>query len=40
MPTLASQATLHFLLHDPVLNRGVEQLICVGPFDAGAARAT
>ncbi len=37
MPQLASQATLHFLLRDPLLNRGVEQLVCVGRFDPGAA---
>ena len=37
MPQLASQATLHFLLRDPLLNRGIEQLVCVGRFDAGAA---
>jgi hypothetical protein len=37
MPQLASQATLHFLLHDPLLNRGVEQLVCVGRFDSAAA---
>ncbi len=37
MDMLASQATLHFLLKDPLLNRGVEQLICVGKFDAGAS---
>jgi poly(ribitol-phosphate) beta-N-acetylglucosaminyltransferase len=35
---LASQATLHFLLQDPLLNRGVEQLVCVGQFDGGATR--
>lgn len=34
---LASRATLHFLLNDPLLNRGVEQMICVGPFDPAAA---
>jgi len=37
MPVLASQATLHFLLNDPLLNRGVEQLVCVGRFDHGSA---
>jgi poly(ribitol-phosphate) beta-N-acetylglucosaminyltransferase len=37
MPVLASQATMHFLLKDPLLNRGVEQLVCVGHFDPGAA---
>ncbi len=37
MPQLASQATLHFLLHDPLLNRGIEQLVCVGRFDDHAA---
>lgn len=37
MPQLASQATLHFLLHDPLLNRGVEQLVCVGHFGDHAA---
>lgn len=38
MPQLAAQATLHFLLHDPLLNRGVEQLVCVGRFDTAATR--
>ena len=33
---LASEAMLDFLLHDPVINRGVDRLITVGPFDAGA----
>ena len=33
---LASQATLHFLLQDAALNRGMERLVCVGPLDAGA----
>jgi poly(ribitol-phosphate) beta-N-acetylglucosaminyltransferase len=37
LPLLASQATLHFLLRDPLLNRGVEQLVCIGRFDAGTA---
>lgn len=36
MATLAAQATLHFLLEDPVLNRGMQRLVCVGKFDAGA----
>ncbi len=36
MATLASQATLHFLLKDPVLNRGMQRLVCVGQFDPGA----
>ena len=36
MQVLASQATLHFLLQDPALNRGMERLVCVGPLDAGA----
>jgi hypothetical protein len=34
--TLASQATLHFLLHDEALNRSRSKLVCVGPFDAEA----
>ena len=33
---LASQAMLEFLLQDPVINRGVERLVTVGRFDAGA----
>ena len=37
MPQLAAQATLHFLLRDPLLNRGIEQLVCVGRFDPAAA---
>ena len=37
MPLLASQATLHFLLNDPLLNRGIEQLVCVGRFEHAAA---
>jgi poly(ribitol-phosphate) beta-N-acetylglucosaminyltransferase len=36
MAQLASKATLHFLLKDAGLNRGVQRLVCVGPFDAGA----
>jgi hypothetical protein len=36
LSTLASQATLHFLLHDEALNRGRDRLVCVGPMDAGA----
>ena len=36
MATLAAQAMLEFLLKDPVLNRGVERLVTVGPFDANA----
>ena len=27
---------IDFLLHDPVINRGVDRLITVGPVDAGA----
>ena len=34
MDVLASKATLHFLLKDAALNRGMERLVCVGPFDA------
>jgi len=34
MAVLASNATLRFLLKDPALNRGVQRLVCVGPFDA------
>lgn len=33
MHMLASQAMLHFLLHDPELNRGARQLLCVGEFE-------
>ena len=36
MATLASAATLHFLLKDPVLNRGMQRLVCVGAFDPAA----
>ena len=36
LATLASEAMLEFLLNDPVINRGVDKLITVGPFDAGA----
>ena len=36
MDVLASKATLHFLLNDAALNRGMERLVCVGPFDAHA----
>jgi glycosyltransferase involved in cell wall biosynthesis len=36
MKILASKATLHFLLEDTALNRGMERLVCVGPFDADA----
>ena len=36
MQVLASQATLHFLLKDAALNRGMERLVCVGPLDPGA----
>jgi hypothetical protein len=34
MDVLASKATLHFLLKDAALNRGMERLVCVGPFEA------
>ena len=34
MAVLASKAMLHFLLHDEELQRGVRQMLCVGPFDA------
>jgi glycosyltransferase involved in cell wall biosynthesis len=33
---LASEAMVDFLLHDPVINRGVDRLVTVGPIDAGA----
>jgi glycosyltransferase involved in cell wall biosynthesis len=33
MDVLAAQATLHFLLKDPALNRGMRRLVCVGPID-------
>lgn len=36
MATLASAATLHFLLRDAALNRGMQRLVCVGPFDPDA----
>ena len=36
LATLASEAMLEFLLKDPVINRGVERMVTVGPFDAGA----
>jgi len=36
LATLASEAMIDFLLHDPVINRGVERLITVGPIDAGS----
>ena len=36
MEVLASKATLHFLLQDPALNRGMSRLVCVGPFDPHA----
>ena len=36
LATLASEAMIDFLLHDPVINRGVDRLITVGPVDAGA----
>lgn len=34
MERLASQAMLHFLLHDAELHRGIRQMLCVGGFDA------
>ena len=36
LETIASEAMVDFLLHDPVINRGVDRLITVGPIDAGA----
>jgi poly(ribitol-phosphate) beta-N-acetylglucosaminyltransferase len=36
MATLASEAMLEFLLKDPVINRGVEKMITVGPFERSA----
>jgi len=36
MDVLASKATLHFLLKDAALNRGMQRLVCVGPFDPHA----
>ena len=36
MANLASLATLHFLMQDAALNRGMQRLVCVGPFDPGA----
>jgi poly(ribitol-phosphate) beta-N-acetylglucosaminyltransferase len=37
MNVLAAQATLHFLLKDPALNRGMQRMVCVGPFDTPVA---
>ena len=37
LATLASAAALHFLLTDTELNRGITQLLCVGPKDAAVA---
>ena len=37
LATLASAAALHFLLTDTELNRGMKQLLCVGPKDAAVA---
>ena len=34
LATLAAEAMLEFLLRDPVINRGVDKLITVGPFAA------
>jgi poly(ribitol-phosphate) beta-N-acetylglucosaminyltransferase len=36
LATLASEAMLEFLLKDPVINRGVERMLTVGPFEPGA----
>lgn len=36
LATLAAEAMLEFLLEDPVINRGVDRLITVGPFEPGA----
>jgi predicted O-linked N-acetylglucosamine transferase (SPINDLY family)/glycosyltransferase involved in cell wall biosynthesis len=33
MAALANDAALHFFLSDPVLNRGVKRLVCVGDFE-------
>ena len=33
LATLASEAMIEFLLKDPVINRGVNRLITIGPFD-------
>jgi poly(ribitol-phosphate) beta-N-acetylglucosaminyltransferase len=37
MDVLAAQATLHFLLKDPALNRGMQRMVCVGTFDTHVA---
>ena len=37
MDVLAAQATLHFLLKDAALNRGMERMVCVGEFDTHVA---
>ncbi len=36
LATLASEAMLEFLLEDPVINRGVDRMVTVGPFDSAA----
>ena len=36
LATWPREAMLDFLLHDPVINRGVERLVTVGPIDAGS----
>jgi len=38
MSVLASQAMLHFLLHDPLLNRDIKRMVCVGSFDKDTYR--
>lgn len=37
MQVLASQATLQFLLRDPLLHRDAKRLLCLGPVQAGTA---
>jgi ABC-type amino acid transport substrate-binding protein len=37
MDVLAAQATLHFLLKDAALNRGMQRMVCVGEFDTHVA---
>jgi glycosyltransferase involved in cell wall biosynthesis len=36
LATIASEAMIDFLLHDPVINRGVDRLVTVGAIEAGA----
>jgi hypothetical protein len=36
LAVLAAKASLHFLLNDAALHRGMQRLVCIGPFDAEA----